>query len=73
MPSILRVSGHLLFVEASLAATRDETLRVGIGDLVADFRARLAGKLSRHEVPDPEATAAVLRRLVERTRTGRSG
>ncbi len=50
----------LLFVEAYLAAGRDETLRDGIGALLAGFRAKLGQWFAGHGVPDPEGTAAVL-------------
>jgi len=50
----------LVFLEAYLAATRDETLRRGIGALVDDLRARLADRLGGWGVPDAGATAAVL-------------
>jgi AcrR family transcriptional regulator len=50
----------LLFVEAYLASTRDERLRVEIGGLVGEFRQRLAGWLEVHGVAEPAETAAVL-------------
>ncbi|EMD26375.1 TetR/AcrR family transcriptional regulator [Amycolatopsis azurea] len=50
----------LLFAEAYLAATRDDTLRQGIRELLADLRARFGAWLSRRGVADAEGTAAVL-------------
>ena len=55
----------LLFVEAYLAATRDERLRAEIGDLLQGFRARFAHWLAGHGQDAPEATAAVLLALVD--------
>lgn len=50
----------LVFVEAYLAATRDEALRRGIGELVDGLRARIADRLGGWGVPDAGAAAAVL-------------
>ncbi|GHG49660.1 MULTISPECIES: TetR/AcrR family transcriptional regulator [Amycolatopsis] len=50
----------LVFLEAYLAATRDEALRRGIGELVDGLRARLADRLGGWGVPDAGAAAAVL-------------
>ena len=55
----------LLFVEAYLAATRDEQLREQLAALVADFRGRLEDFLRLREVPEPAATAAVLAATVD--------
>ncbi len=49
-----------LFVEAYLAAGRDEELRRGITALLERFRAPLTDWLRAGGVPDPEATARVL-------------
>ncbi|GAB3738158.1 TetR/AcrR family transcriptional regulator [Amycolatopsis oliviviridis] len=50
----------LLFAEAYLAATRDDTLRQGIRELLADLRARFGAWLAERGVADAEGTAAVL-------------
>lgn len=50
----------LLFAEAYLAATRDDTLRQGIRDLLAGLRTTVGGWLAGHGVAEAEATAAVL-------------
>lgn len=50
----------LLFVEAYLAATRDEQLRDGINEVADAFRERLGQWLAGHGVREPAATAAVL-------------
>ncbi|MFD6068078.1 MULTISPECIES: TetR/AcrR family transcriptional regulator [Amycolatopsis] len=55
----------LLFAEAYLAATRDDTLRQGIRELLADLRTRLGGWLARHGVADADDTAAVLLAAVD--------
>ncbi|MET9269018.1 TetR family transcriptional regulator [Kribbella sp. NPDC003557] len=55
----------LLFVEAYLAATRDERLRAQIATVVTEFRTRLADWLAIHQVDDPAATAAVLAATVD--------
>jgi hypothetical protein len=55
----------LLFVEAYLAATRDEHLREQLAALVADFRATLEDWLRIRQVPEPAATAAVLAASVD--------
>ena len=55
----------LLFVEAYLAATRDERLREQLAALVSDFRGRLEDLLRLHQVPEPAATAAVLAAAVD--------
>jgi AcrR family transcriptional regulator len=55
----------LLFVEAYLAATRDEHLREQLAALVADFLARLEDWLRIRQVPEPAATAAVLAASVD--------
>ena len=55
----------LMFIEAYLAATRDDALRARIAALVADFRTRTADWLAVHQVPDPAATAAVLAAAID--------
>jgi AcrR family transcriptional regulator len=50
----------LLFVEAYLAATRDEQLRDGINQVADGLRERLGQWLAGHGVAEPAATAAVL-------------
>jgi AcrR family transcriptional regulator len=50
----------LLFVEAYLAAGRDETLRTGIGEILTEFRTKLSYWFGEHGVGDPAGTAAVL-------------
>jgi AcrR family transcriptional regulator len=50
----------LVFVEAYLAATRDEQLRDQLAQIFDDFRGRFATWLAAYDVPAPEATAAVL-------------
>lgn len=55
----------LLFVEAYLAATRDEVLRQGIADVLAGLRAKIGAWLAKHGVPDPDGTAVVLAAAVD--------
>ncbi|MDT0303366.1 TetR/AcrR family transcriptional regulator [Streptomonospora wellingtoniae] len=55
----------LLFVEAYLAATRDDALRGEISAVLAEFRSRLADWLGRCGVADPDATAAVLAAAID--------
>ncbi|TDC78885.1 TetR/AcrR family transcriptional regulator [Micromonospora sp. KC606] len=55
----------VLFVEAYLAATRDERLRQALGEAIGLFRGQLAERLAAHAVPDPEATAAVLAAAID--------
>ncbi|MFJ7216111.1 TetR/AcrR family transcriptional regulator [Amycolatopsis sp. NPDC098790] len=50
----------LLFVEAYLAATRDEALRRGIAEILDGLRTRLGARFRALGVPDADATAAVL-------------
>lgn len=50
----------LLFVEAYLAATRDEWLRVEIARVINELRASLGRRLTTHGVTAPGETAAVL-------------
>lgn len=50
----------LLFVEAYLAATRDDGLRAGIARVLADLRGAIGARLRQCGVPEPEDTAAVL-------------
>lgn len=55
----------LLFIEAYLAATRDEELRERISELVGDFRLRLGRWLGERGVAAPEETAAVLAAAID--------
>ncbi|MBP2471593.1 AcrR family transcriptional regulator [Crossiella equi] len=55
----------LLFVEAYLAATRDEELRGELAGAVEEFRQRLADWLRVRGVPAPGDTAAVLAAAVD--------
>jgi AcrR family transcriptional regulator len=55
----------LLFVEAYLAATRDDGLRAGIARVLADLRAALADRLRQLGVAEAEGTAAVLAAAVD--------
>ncbi|SFH59759.1 DNA-binding transcriptional regulator, AcrR family [Amycolatopsis regifaucium] len=50
----------LLFTEAYLAATRDETLRQGIRDVLAGLRTKFGAWLAERGVVDADGTAAVL-------------
>ncbi|MER7013859.1 TetR/AcrR family transcriptional regulator [Saccharopolyspora sp. NPDC000359] len=50
----------MVFTEAYLAATRDAQLRDQVAEVMAEFRARLAGWLGARGVAEPEATAAVV-------------
>lgn len=50
----------LLFIEAYLAATRDEQLRAEIGGVLKEVRQRLGGWLRERGVPESDETAAVL-------------
>ena len=49
----------LLFIEAYLAATRDELLREQLHGIVDDFRQRVGRRFAEHGVPDATAAAAV--------------
>lgn len=64
LASVERYSGadptSLLFIEAYLAATRDEALRTEISEILSGFRARFARWLAGHGQEAPEETAAVL-------------
>lgn len=55
----------LLFVEAYLAATRDDTLRQGIAEILTRLRTTIATWLDAHGVVDSEGTAAVLVAVVD--------
>ncbi|GAA1603497.1 TetR/AcrR family transcriptional regulator [Kribbella sancticallisti] len=55
----------LIFVEAYLAATRDEHLRDQVAQILGEFRGRFESWLADHGVPAPEATAAVLAAAVD--------
>jgi AcrR family transcriptional regulator len=55
----------LLFIEAYLAATRDEQLRQGISEILAELRSKLARRLAVGGVPDPDGTAAVLAAAID--------
>ncbi|MGY4712092.1 TetR/AcrR family transcriptional regulator [Mycolicibacterium sp. CBM1] len=50
----------MLFIEAYLAATRDEVLREQIADVLRGLRVNLARRLADRGVADPDGTAAVL-------------
>ncbi|RLK54962.1 TetR/AcrR family transcriptional regulator [Actinokineospora cianjurensis] len=50
----------LLFVEAYLAATRDEALRRDIAEIVTGLRQRLGAWLAEHGVDAPQDTAAAV-------------
>ncbi|MFD2470107.1 TetR/AcrR family transcriptional regulator [Amycolatopsis silviterrae] len=50
----------VLFVEAYLAARRDEELRDQIGGLLLAFRAQVSRWLAERGVPEPDATTEVL-------------
>ena len=55
----------LLFIEAYLAATRDQRLREEIGGVVAGFQRRLAGWLGERGVARPDETAVVLAAAID--------
>jgi AcrR family transcriptional regulator len=55
----------VLFVEAYLAATRDEQLRQALTAVIGEFRQQLADFLDAHGVPDPDATALVLAAAID--------
>jgi AcrR family transcriptional regulator len=55
----------LLFVEAYLAATRDDNLRAGIAEVLADLRGALGRRLRRLGVSDPEGVAAVFAAAID--------
>jgi AcrR family transcriptional regulator len=55
----------LLFVEAYLAATRDDELRAALAGLIQAFRDQLADRLVERHVADPAATAAVLTAAID--------
>jgi AcrR family transcriptional regulator len=55
----------LLATETYLAAGRDPALRHELVTVLEEFRARIAGWLHEHDVPDPEVTAAVLAAAVD--------
>jgi AcrR family transcriptional regulator len=69
LESLDHYSGHdptsLLFTETFLAATRDEQLRASLGQIVAEFRQHLAGRLAQAGVQAPDETAAVLAAAVD--------
>lgn len=50
----------MLFIEAYLAATRDEVLREQIADALRGLRVDVARRLADRGVADPDVTAAVL-------------
>lgn len=50
----------MLFIEAYLAATRDEVLREEIADALRGLRVSLGRRLAARGVADPDGTAAVL-------------
>jgi AcrR family transcriptional regulator len=55
----------LLFVEAYLAATRDDGLQAGMARVLADLRAVIGDRLRQLGVAQPEDTAAVLGAAVD--------
>ncbi len=55
----------VLFVEAYLAATRDERLRQALGAVIGEFRQQLGDFLDAYGVPDPQATALVLAAAID--------
>lgn len=55
----------VLFVEAYLAATRDEQLRQALGAVIGEFRQQLGDFLDAHGVPDPQTTALVLAAAID--------
>lgn len=55
----------LMFTEACLAATRDETLRGEVVALLEEFRQKLARWLTEHGVDAPYATASVLAAAID--------
>jgi AcrR family transcriptional regulator len=55
----------ILFVEAFLAATRDEELRGSLAQIVEEFRQLLAERLARAGLEAPDATAVVLAAAVD--------
>ncbi|WP_435792425.1 TetR/AcrR family transcriptional regulator [Amycolatopsis tolypomycina] len=55
----------LLFVEAYLAATRDDRLRDGIAGVLADLRGALGRRLRQLGVADAEGVAAVLAAAID--------
>lgn len=55
----------LLFIEAYLAATRDEELRERIAGVAGEFRQQFGRWLGEHGVPAAEETAAVLMASVD--------
>lgn len=69
LASLDRYSGDdptsLLFVEAYLAATRDELLRGELTGLVASFRREVAAWLAGHDQSLPEETAAVIAAAID--------
>lgn len=55
----------MVFLEAYLAATRDAGLRERIAAELRRFRDGVGALLAAHEVPEPEATAAVLAAAID--------
>lgn len=55
----------VLFVEAYLAATRDEQLRQALGAVIGEVRQQLGDFLDAHGVPDPEVTALALTAAID--------
>jgi hypothetical protein len=55
----------VLFVEAYLAATRDDRLRQALGAVIGESRQQVADFLGAHGVPDPDATALVLAAAID--------
>ncbi|MEU7830817.1 MULTISPECIES: TetR/AcrR family transcriptional regulator [unclassified Nonomuraea] len=55
----------LLFTETYLAATRDETLRRSLAEVINAFRDRLASRLAAQGVAAPDQTAAVVAAAID--------
>jgi AcrR family transcriptional regulator len=58
-------SVSVVFVEAYLAATRDERLRQALGEAIGEFRGQVRDLLAAQSIADPAATAAVLTAVVD--------
>ncbi|MFB4315836.1 TetR/AcrR family transcriptional regulator [Actinomadura sp. 21ATH] len=57
--------GLLLFMEAFLAAARDEPLREAIAGAFLEFRNELARRFDEQGVPSPERTAAAVMAVID--------
>ncbi|MEV0679269.1 TetR family transcriptional regulator [Actinosynnema sp. NPDC050436] len=60
LTALIDADGQELFIETYLAATRNDDLRHAVAEVLAEFRHTIARWLAEHDVPTPEATAAVL-------------